>query len=261
MTAPDRPVGDAGVATDSEAANDLLSCSGVTKSFAGVAALSDVSLSVARGKIVGLIGPNGSGKTTLLNCISGVLAPNAGKIILDGTNLTGRASYVCSARGIARTFQNLRLFGGLSVRENVLIGGHLKGSVRRPLVRLTARGAHADELMETFDLHRFGSTLAGSLPYGTQRRVEIARALMTDPRLLLLDEPAAGMNHVEAAALGESFRGLTEFGLGVLLVEHNVSLVTSVSSHLYVLDAGRNLASGQPDEVMSDAAVVRAYLG
>lgn len=239
----------------------LLSCDAVSKNFAGVSALSEVSVSVSGAQIVGLIGPNGSGKTTLLNCVSGVLTPSGGRITISGKDLTGRPPYVCSALGVARTFQNLRLFGGLSVRDNVMIGGHLDGTIRRPIRRLRGRREHADQLMKSLDLDRHASIVAGRLPYGLQRRVEIARALMTKPRLLLLDEPAAGMNHVEATRLGEIFRELAGQRIGILLIEHNVSLVTSVSDYVYVLDAGRNLAEGLPGQVMADPNVVKAYLG
>ena len=239
----------------------VLVCDQVSKNFAGVPALRNVSLDVRRSEVVGLIGPNGSGKTTLLNCISGVLAPESGHILVDNREITGRPDYVCAGFGIARTFQNLRLFGNLSVLDNLLIGGHQGGSLRHPWSRLRKRRERALELSELLELTSLRSTVAGSLAYGLQRRVEIARALMSEPRALLLDEPAAGMNHVEAARLGETIVQLRSLDIGILLVEHNVSLVTSVSNHLVVLDAGQELAQGIAQDVMSNPSVVRAYLG
>ena len=167
-----------------------LVCTGLSKSFAGVQALSDVSLEVPAASVVGLIGPNGSGKTTLLNCVSGILTPDSGSVIVRGEQVTGKPAYVCSAKGIARTFQNLRLFTSLSVEDNLLIGGHLTGSARHPLLRARHRRDLAAELMDLLELSALAGTIAGSLAYGIQRRVEIARALMSSPTVLLLD--AAG---------------------------------------------------------------------
>jgi ABC-type branched-subunit amino acid transport system ATPase component len=239
----------------------VLVCDQVSKNFAGVPALSNVSLEVRKAEVVGLIGPNGSGKTTLLNCISGVLSPESGRILIENREITGRPDYVCAGYGISRTFQNLRLFGNLSVLDNLLIGGHQMGTLQHPLSRLRKRKERASELSELLELTSLRLTIAGSLAYGLQRRVEIARALMSEPRVLLLDEPAAGMNHVEADRLGETIGRLRSLNIGILLVEHNVALVTSVSNHLVVLDAGQELAQGAAHDVMTNPEVVNAYLG
>jgi branched-chain amino acid transport system permease protein len=243
------------------AAGPGLIVSDLSKSFAGVQALSGVSLEVPPASVVGLIGPNGSGKTTLLNCISGILTPDSGSVSVRGELVTSRPEYVCSAKGIARTFQNLRLFTSLSVEENLLIGGHLGGSVWHPLRRARDRRERADELMDLLELTALAGALAGSLAYGIQRRVEIARALMGRPTVLLLDEPAAGMNEVEAGRIVTVLRELARRGLAVLLVEHNMNVVTSVSDTVFALDAGLELAKGKPADVMVDPGVVKAYLG
>jgi ABC-type branched-subunit amino acid transport system ATPase component len=238
-----------------------LVCSGLSKNFEGVKALSDVSLEVPAASVVGLIGPNGSGKTTLLNCVSGILTPDSGSVTVRGEQVTGRPAYVCSAKGIARTFQNLRLFTSLSVEDNLLIGGHLTGSARHPLRRASRRRELAAELMDLLELSALAETIAGSLAYGVQRRVEIARALMSNPSVLLLDEPAAGMNQVEADRVVAVLRQLADRGIAVLLVEHNMTVVTSVSDTVFALDAGAELAKGKPADVMVDPGVIRAYLG
>jgi ABC-type branched-subunit amino acid transport system ATPase component len=243
------------------AAEHGLVCTGLSKSFSGVKALSDVSLQVPPASVTGLIGPNGSGKTTLLNCVSGILRPDSGSVTVQGQVVTGRPDYVCAARGIARTFQNLRLFTSLSVRDNLLIGGHLGGTIRHPRRRARQRKELAAELMDLLELSDLARAIAGGLAYGIQRRVEIARALMGSPAVLLLDEPAAGMNDVEAGRIVAVLRRLADRGTAVLLVEHNMAVVTSVSDTVFALDAGVELARGSPGDVMVDPAVVKAYLG
>jgi ABC-type branched-subunit amino acid transport system ATPase component len=243
------------------AAEHGLVCTGLSKSFSGVKALSDVSLEVPPASVTGLIGPNGSGKTTLLNCVSGIFRPDSGSVTVQGQVVTGRPDYVCAARGIARTFQNLRLFTSLSVRDNLLIGGHLGGTIRHPRRRARRRRELAAELMDLLELSDLASAIAGGLAYGIQRRVEIARALMGSPAVLLLDEPAAGMNDVEAGKIVAVLRRLADRGTAVLLVEHNMAVVTSVSDTVFALDAGVELARGSPGDVMVDPAVVKAYLG
>lgn len=255
------PQGQSGQQADSRSAAAGLVVNGLSKSFAGVRALTDVSLEVPPSSVVGLIGPNGSGKTTLLNCISGILTPDSGSVTVRDVVVTGRPEYVCSAKGIARTFQNLRLFTSLTVEDNLLIGGHLGGTLRHPLKRARHRRQLAAELMDLLELSGFAGTIAGSLAYGVQRRVEIARALMGRPVTLLLDEPAAGMNHVEADRIVSVLRELAERGLAILLVEHNMTVVTNVSHTVFALDAGEELAKGKPADVMVDPGVVRAYLG
>jgi branched-chain amino acid transport system ATP-binding protein len=240
---------------------------GVSKAFGGVRALANVSLLVPERSIVGVIGPNGAGKTTLFNVVTGVVTPDAGEVRFEGRSLDGLAPARIAASGIARTFQNVRLFAGLSVLENVVVAGEARGGAS-PWHGLRvgrtdqAREVRGRAMLDAFDLLGFEDELPSSLSHGDQRRLEMARALMTEPRALLLDEPAAGLNATEAAALARRIRALPgEWGLSVLLVEHNVELVLGVCDHVVVLDHGVVLAQGAPDEVRRDPRVIAAYLG
>jgi branched-chain amino acid transport system ATP-binding protein len=231
-----------------------LAVEGVSVRYGGVAALDEVSLQVAPGAVVGLIGPNGAGKTTLINAVTGVVRPAQGRIALGGTQLERLPQYRVARCGIARTYQNIRLFGALSVGENVRAG-----AIARPgrLSDTEARALLARAAMHEADLAR----RAGSLPYGEQRRLEIARALAAQPAVLLLDEPAAGMNPAETHELREVIRAIAAGGTGVLLVEHDMSLVSAVCDSVVVLNFGEVIATGTPTEVARNPAVIEAYLG
>ncbi len=248
----------------------LLQVSAVSKRFGGLAALEDVSLSVGRGEIYGLIGPNGAGKTTLFNCMTGLYELSAGRIHLDGAPLHGRKPHHIVEAGLARTFQNIRLFANMTALENVMVGRHprtragvLGAVLRTPGARAeeAAIRNRARELMEYVGLKNKGRTLAGHLSYGDQRRLEIARALATEPRLLALDEPVAGMNPTERRQMSELFLRLRAGGLTLLLIEHDVKLVMDLCDRVAVLDYGRKIAEGEPALVQRDAAVIAAYLG
>lgn len=243
----------------------------VSKSFGGLRAVSDVSLSVPRGSIFGLIGPNGAGKTTLFNLVTGVYRADSGSIRFEGKDLGHEKPASIAAAGVARTFQNIRLFGQLSVIDNVLIACETtrKTGLAAALLRSSRfydderdMRARAFELLEIFDLSGVANELPGSLPYGNQRRLEIARAMMLRPRLLLLDEPAAGMNYGEAEGLKEQIRWLRDrFELTVILVEHNMQVVMGVCEALHVLDHGETIAAGPPEQIKKDPKVLAAYLG
>jgi branched-chain amino acid transport system ATP-binding protein len=249
----------------------LLSLDRVDKIFGGLRALKQVSFEVPDKSIFGLIGPNGAGKTTLFNVITGVYTPDGGSIRFEGRDISGQSPANVANRGIARTFQNIRLFRAMSVEANVMVAGHHlhQSSVLGAILRTRAQAEdearlrkRAHELLDVMGLGKHAQDIAGSLPYGSQRRLEIARALMLDPKLLLLDEPAAGMNSQEAAELERQIRFLRdEMGLTVVLVEHNMAVVMSVCECVHVVDHGETIAQGTPERVKKDPAVLAAYLG
>ena len=248
----------------------LLRVSGVTKRFGGLAALEDVSLDVHSGEIYGLIGPNGAGKTTLFKCMTGLYSVTSGEVKLAGAPLQGLKPHQIVKHGFARTFQNIRLFANMTALENVMVGRHPRSRAGILGAVLRGRGTRAEEadirdkarhLMDYVGLRNKGRALAGHLAYGDQRRLEIARALATEPKLLALDEPVAGMNPSERRQMGELFQRVREGGVTLLLIEHDVKLVMGLCDRVAVLDYGRKIAEGDAASVQRDAAVIAAYLG
>jgi len=249
----------------------LLKVDGLEKHFGGIVALADYAVEIRQGELLGLIGPNGAGKTTVFNLLSGVLPPTRGRIVIEGRDITGLPPHRKAALGIARTFQNIRLFNELSVIDNIKVALHMRlgrgfwqtichaPQFRRAEARMEDK---AREILDLFDLRAVGAEAARNLPYGLQRRVEIARALAAEPKLILLDEPAAGLNPTETQELIAVIRRIhQDYGLAVFLVEHDMKVVMAICRRIQVLDRGRILASGTPMEIRGDRRVVEAYLG
>ena len=241
----------------------------LTMRFGGVVAVNDLSMDINKGEIVALIGPNGAGKTTAFNMVTGVYTPTEGKVILGGNDITGKRPDEITKLGVARTFQNIRLFSSMTVFDNVLIAKHLRrtSNVFTATFRLNMKEekrmrAETLELLKIVGLEGVKDELATSLPYGQQRRLEIARALATQPTLLLLDEPAAGMNPQETEELGAFIKLIKDkFDLTVFLIEHHMNLVMGISDRIYVIDFGKQIAEGTPAEIQDNPAVIAAYLG
>jgi branched-chain amino acid transport system ATP-binding protein len=248
----------------------LLRAESLSKRFGGLDAVANLSFEIAHGAVHSIIGPNGAGKTTLLNLLSGIYLPSSGRIAFAGDEMTGRTPHEFASRGIARTFQNLQIFFNMSALENVMVGRHLHercsllaAMLRLPRVARAERECRDEsaELMRFVGLGAYLSSAASALPYGALKRLEIARALATRPRMILLDEPAAGLNPTETLEIDSLIGRLAERGITVVLVEHNMRLVMGVSDHVLVLDYGQKLAEGTADAVRDDPRVIEAYLG
>ena len=234
----------------------LLEVSNLCKSFAGLKAVDDVSFTVRTGEILGLIGPNGSGKTTLVNVVTGLLPATSGEVRVDGQRVSGRKAHRVARAGIARTFQTIRLFHELTVRENVEVASVAMGRSRRKAVQV------ADALLTELELEAFAGTLGGEIPFGHQRKLEMARALAMEPKFVFLDEPAAGLNEEESDGLHDLLKSMpARFGIGLIVIEHDMRLMMNLCPRLHVLNYGRTITEGTPAEVRANEQVVTAYLG
>ena len=250
---------------------EMLSVKNLSISFGGLRAVDSFNITIQKGELYGLIGPNGAGKTTVFNLLTGVYKPDSGIIILDGENISGKSPIEINKAGIARTFQNIRLFKNLTVLDNVKTGLHnqykystLAGILRLPSYYKTEKlmTEKAYDILKVFDLDKEAATLSANLPYGKQRKLEIARALATNPKLLLLDEPAAGMNPAETEELMKTITLIREkFGVTILLIEHDMKLVAGICEKIFVLNFGMELANGLPQDVLNNPEVIKAYLG
>lgn len=255
--------------------NSVLSIHSLSKNFGGLRALNEMDLDIYEGEIVALIGPNGAGKTTFFNCVTGIYLPTEGSVVIRSkdkeTSLVGLKPFEVTAKGMARTFQNIRLFPSMTVLENVMIGRHLRtnAGILGALLRTPATKKEEQEsidkayaLLKELNLHEFWQEEARNLPYGAQRRLEIARALATEPSILLLDEPAAGMNPQETIELKELILDIRKrFKLSILLIEHDMGMVMALSDRIYVMEYGSLIAQGTPEEIRVNPAVIKAYLG
>lgn len=248
----------------------VLEVKGVVQRFGALTVLSGINMDFRQNEVVGIIGPNGAGKTTLFNVITGLYKPTEGSVWLDGENVSGLQPYQVARKGFARTFQNIRLFQNMTVLDNVIAGMYTQGksTVLDSLLHLSRKRAEdarfearAKELLTLMGLWEFRYARAGALPYGAQRRLEIARAMATEPKLLLLDEPAAGMNEQETLELGQIVQQLKQMGYTILLIEHDMKFVMTTCEYIYVLNHGEQIAEGTPEEVTANPLVIEAYLG
>ncbi|WP_029896698.1 ABC transporter ATP-binding protein [Desulfohalovibrio reitneri] len=249
----------------------LVEANNLTMRFGGLTAVSDFSLRLKGGELIGLIGPNGAGKTTVFNMVSGFYAPSEGEIVLDGKSISGKKPHQVTAMGVARTFQNIRLWHDMSVLDNIRVSQHYRMGytladcllrTRRHARREAEIDSTAHELLQALELDRYAAELPKNLPYGLQRKVEIARALSTKPKLLLLDEPAAGLNSADVEGLIKLIRWIHEkFDITIWMIEHQMTVVMNLCQWIQVIDFGRTIAQGTPEQIQSDPAVIKAYLG